>query len=133
MLDASPDVYLSMGLTAENVASRFDVTREEQDALAAESHRRALAAIADGTFHDEIVPVEIKHRCPGPDGSIVEKTTSVTTDEGPRPGSTVEALAKLKPVFKKNGTVTAGNSSQTSDGAGGCVGDERREGGRAGA
>ena len=121
MLDASPDVYLSMGLTAENVASRFNVSRQEQDAMAAESHRRALAAIANGTFADEIVPVEIKHWLPGPDGSLVEKSTTVTTDEGPRPGSTVEALANLRPVFKKNGTVTAGNSSQTSDGAGAAV------------
>jgi acetyl-CoA acyltransferase len=121
MLDASPDVYLSMGLTAENVASRFNVTREQQDILAAESQRRALAAIANGTFHDEIVPVEVTHRLPGPDGSVVEKSTVITTDEGPRPGSTVEALANLRAVFKKNGTVTAGNSSQTSDGAAAAV------------
>jgi acetyl-CoA acyltransferase len=121
MIDASPDIYLSMGLTAENVASRFDVTREQQDALAAESHRRALEAISNGTFSDEIVPVEIKHRLPGPEGSVVETSTTVTVDEGPRTGSTVEALAKLRPVFKKDGTVTAGNSSQTSDGAGAAV------------
>ncbi len=121
MIDACPDVYLSMGMTAENVASRFNVTREQQDALAAESHRRALAAIANGTFHDEIVPVEVKHWLPGPDGSVLERSTVVTVDEGPRPGSTVEALANLRPVFKKNGTVTAGNSSQTSDGAGAAV------------
>jgi acetyl-CoA acyltransferase len=121
MLDVAPDVYLSMGLTAENVASRFNVSRLEQDTMAAESHRRALAAIANGTFKDEIVPVEVKHRVPGPDGSMVEKVTVADTDEGPRPGSTVEALGNLKPVFKKNGTVTAGNSSQTSDGAGAAV------------
>ncbi len=121
MLDVAPDVYLSMGLTAENVASRFNVSRLEQDTMAAESHRRALAAIENGTFKDEIVPVEIKHRTPGPDGSMVEKVTMADTDEGPRPGSTVEALANLKPVFKKGGSVTAGNSSQTSDGAGAAV------------
>jgi acetyl-CoA acyltransferase len=121
MIDASPDVYLSMGMTAENVASRFDVTREQQDTLAAESHRRALAAIANGTFHDEIVPVEVKHWLPGPDGSVLERSTIVTVDEGPRPGSTVETLGTLRPVFRKNGTVTAGNSSQTSDGAGAAV------------
>jgi acetyl-CoA acyltransferase len=121
MIDASPDVYVSMGMTAENVASRFSVTREQQDTLAAESHRRALAAIANGTFHDEIVPVEVKHWLPGPDGSVLERSTIVTVDEGPRPGSTVETLGKLRPVFKKNGTVTAGNSSQTSDGAGAAV------------
>jgi acetyl-CoA acyltransferase len=121
MMDASPDIYLSMGLTAENVASRFGVTREQQDALAAESHRRALQAITNGTFKDEVVPVEIKHRLPGPDGTVVETSTTVTVDEGPRQGSTVEALAKLRPVFKKDGTVTAGNSSQTSDGAAAAV------------
>ena len=121
MIDAGPDVYLSMGLTAENVASRFGVTREQQDTLAAESHRRALAAIVGGTFADEIVPVEIKHRLPGPDGSVVETSTIAMVDEGPRPGSTVETLSRLRPVFKKNGTVTAGNSSQTSDGAAAAV------------
>jgi acetyl-CoA acyltransferase len=121
MLDVAPDVYLSMGMTAENVASRFNVNRLEQDTMAAESHRRALAAIENGTFKDEIVPVQVKHRVPGPDGAMVEKVTMADTDEGPRPGSTVEALANLKPVFKKNGTVTAGNSSQTSDGAGAAV------------
>jgi acetyl-CoA acyltransferase len=121
MQDASPDAYLWMGLTAENVASRFNVSRLEQDTLAAESHRRALAAIANGTFKDEIVPVQVKHWLPGPDGSLVEKSSTMAVDEGPRPGSTVEALANLKPVFKKNGTVTAGNSSQTSDGGAAAV------------
>jgi acetyl-CoA acyltransferase len=121
MMDASPDVYLSMGLTAENVASRFNVTRLEQDALAAESHRRALAAIENGTFKDEIVPVQVVHRQPGPGGAVVETAVTVTVDEGPRPGSTVETLGGLKPVFKKDGTVTAGNSSQTSDGAGAAL------------
>ena len=121
MLDCDPNVYLGMGLTAENVASRFNVSRLEQDTLAAESQRRALAAIANGTFKDEIVPVEVKHYLPGKDGAIVEKTSVMDTDEGPRAGSTVETLANLKPVFKKNGSVTAGNSSQTSDGAGAAV------------
>jgi acetyl-CoA acyltransferase len=117
MQEVDPGVYASMGITAENVAERFNVTREEQDVFAAESQRRALAAIQNGTFADEIVPVEIVHRSPGPDGTVVETTTLATTDEGVRPGSTVEVLSKLKPVFKKGGTVTAGNSSQTSDGA----------------
>ncbi len=117
IMDASPDAFLSMGLTAENVAERFGVTREEQDAFAVQSHARALAAIDSGRFCDEIVPVPVTHRGPGPDGAIVEETTLVTVDEGPRRGTTMEVLAKLKPVFRKNGTVTAGNSSQTSDGA----------------
>jgi acetyl-CoA acyltransferase len=111
----SPDAYLSMGMTAENVAARFNVTREEQDLFASESHRRALAAQAEGRFDDEIVPVEIVHRRPARGGTIVEERSWFTADEGPRPGSTPEVLAGLRPVFKKNGTVTAGNSSQTSD------------------
>ena len=90
LMDASPDAFLSMGLTAENVASRFNVTREEQDAFAVQSHARALAAIASGRFDDEIVP-GAGHALPaGPDGSSVAETTVVTVDEGPRPGSTME-------------------------------------------
>ena len=129
-MDASPDVFLSMGLTAENVASRFNVTREEQDAFAVQSHDRALAAIASGRFNDEIVPVPVTHYRPGPDGTSIAETEVMTVDEGPRPGTTMETLGKLKPVFKKNGTVTAGNSSQTSDGAGMTHPHERREGGQ---
>ena len=114
--EVNPDAaYMVMGLTAENVASRFNVTREEQDVFAAQSHSRALAAQADGTFDDELVPVEVVNRRPGPDGTIVETTTMFTADEGPRPGSTPDVLAKLRTIFKKDGTVTAGNSSQTSD------------------
>jgi acetyl-CoA acyltransferase len=116
-MDACPDVFLNMGLTAENVASRFNVTREEQDAFAVRSHERALAAISSGRFDDEIVPVPVTHYRPGPEGTSITETQLMTVDEGPRPGTTMEALAKLKPVFKMNGTVTAGNSSQTSDGA----------------
>jgi acetyl-CoA acyltransferase len=108
-------------MTAETVAERFNVTRKEQDVFSAESQRRALAAIEAGTFNDEIVPVEVKHWLPGPDGTVIETSTTVSVDEGPRAGSTVEVLAGLKPVFKKNGTVTAGNSSQTSDGAAAAV------------
>jgi acetyl-CoA acyltransferase len=111
----SADAYTSMGMTAENVATRFNVSREAQDAFAAESHRRALAAQAEGRFDDELVPVEVVNRRPGPGGTIVEKSHLFTVDEGPRPGSTPEVLAKLRTIFRKNGTVTAGNSSQTSD------------------
>ena len=121
MQKVNPGVYAGMGITAENVAERFNVTREEQDIFAAESQRRALAAIENGTFRDEIVPVEITHKFPGPDGTVVEKIVKATTDEGPRAGSTFEGLSKLRPVFKKNGTVTAGNSSQTSDGAAAAI------------
>jgi acetyl-CoA acyltransferase len=118
LMDASPDAFLSMGLTAENVASQFNVTRDEQDTFAVQSHARALASISSGRFGDEIVPVPVTHYRPAPDGSSLAETTVITVDEGPRPGTTMESLGKLKPVFKKNGTVTAGNSSQTSDGAG---------------
>ena len=121
MQEVNDGVYASMGVTAENVAERFGVSREEQDVFAAESQRRALAAIDNGTFSDEIVPVEVKVKAPGPDGTVTEKTSLATTDEGPRRGSTVEVLAKLRPVFKKDGTVTAGNSSQTSDGAAAAI------------
>jgi len=106
-----------MGLTAEEVASRFDVSREAQDAFALESHRRAAAAVDGGLFKDEIVPVEVTTKTPGPRGRSVVHTTTFDTDEGPRRDTTPEALAKLKPAFKVNGTVTAGNASQTSDGA----------------
>jgi acetyl-CoA acyltransferase len=116
-MDANSDVFLNMGLTAENVASRFNVTREEQDSFAVRSHERALAAIASGRFNDEIVPVPVTHYRPGPEGTTITETEVMTVDEGPRPGTNMETLAKLKPVFKANGTVTAGNSSQTSDGA----------------
>jgi acetyl-CoA acyltransferase len=116
-----PEAYISMGLTAEEVAERFDVSREDQDAFALESHRKAVAALDGGTFRDEIVPVDVTFKAPGPRGQSIETTTTFDTDEGPRRDTSPEALAKLKPVFKLNGTVTAGNSSQTSDGAGAAL------------
>jgi acetyl-CoA acyltransferase len=102
-----PDAYTSMGITSENVAERYDISREDQDAFAVESQRRALAAIAEGRFKEEIVPIEVE---------LDGRTLVFETDEGPRE-STVEGLAKLRPAFKVNGTSTAGNSSQVSDGA----------------
>lgn len=113
-----PEAYISMGLTAEEVASRFDVSREDQDAFALQSHRKAVAALDSGAFNDEIVPVEVTHKAPGPRGESVVTTTTFDTDEGPRRDTSLEALAKLRPVFKMGGSVTAGTSSQTSDGAG---------------
>ncbi|GLT72923.1 hypothetical protein SLA2020_448170 [Shorea laevis] len=98
---------LPMGVTSENVAHRFGVTRQEQDQAAVESHRRAAAATASGKFKDEIIPVPTK-----------EKPVTISVDDGIRPNATLSDLAKLKPVFKKDGTTTAGNSSQVSDGAG---------------
>src|SRR5687767_3436289 len=103
-----PDVYLSTGLVAENHARESGITREAQDAFSLRSHARALAAIDAGGFRDEIVPVNV-HTLAGP--------VTVTTDEGPRRGSSLEALAALRPAFHVSGTVTAGNSSQTSDAA----------------
>ncbi len=112
-----PDTYLNMGLTAERLVVEDGHTREEQDRFALASHQKALAAIRDGKYRDEIVPVPVKLSRPGPDGKpeVVEKV--VDTDEGPRADTSLESLAKLRPAFKVDGTVTAGNSSQMSDGA----------------
>lgn len=101
------------GVTAENVAQKYEVTREEQDEFALESHRRACAAIKEGKFKEEILPVELKDR----KGNV----TIFDTDEGPRDGQTIEKLAKLRPCFVKDGTVTAGNSSSLNDGAAAVV------------
>lgn len=115
-----PETYISMGLTAENVAEQFGVSRAEQDEFAAQSHERALSAIAAGKFRDEIVPLTVE-TVSLDNGRRTEHRTTFDTDEGPRPGSTPVVLGKLRPVFKVNGTVTAGNSSQMSDGAAAVV------------
>ena len=112
-----PDVYLSMGLTAENLARKYAVTRERQDEFSLHSHRRALAAIDGGKFRDEVVPLEVVETSLGRDGKPFSRKTIFNTDEGPRRDTSLEALASLKPVFCAHGTVTAGNSSQMSDGA----------------
>ncbi|CAL4886017.1 unnamed protein product [Urochloa decumbens] len=109
------DCLLPMGITSENVAHRYGVTRQDQDQAAAESHRRAAAATASGKFKDEIVPVPTKIVDPK---TGEEKKVVISVDDGIRPGTTASGLGKLKPVFKKDGTTTAGNSSQVSDGAG---------------
>jgi acetyl-CoA acyltransferase len=112
-------IAYGMGITAEKVAEEWKVSREDQDAFAAESHRRALAAIAAGEFKAEISPYAVRGRVPVLGGNtvkLIEKT--VDTDEGPRADTSVEGLAKLRPVFRMGGSVTAGNSSQMSDGAG---------------
>ncbi len=111
-----PGVYLGMGLTAENVAKQYGVSREDQDAFALRSHQRAAAAQAAGKFDAEIVPVEVCAKV-GEGSAVKELRTVFQQDEGVRRDSTLEALAKLKPAFAMKGTVTAGNSSQTSDGA----------------
>lgn len=112
-----PDWYWGMGLTAEEVAKDFNVSREEQDAFSVESHRRAAAAIAGGKFKDDIVPITVKEVYLDAKEKRKEREYIIDTDEGPRSDTNMEALSKLKPVFAANGSVTAGNSSQTSDGA----------------
>ena len=118
-----PDVYLSTGLVAENHARESMVSREEQDAFAFKSHERALAAIDGGRFADETIPVMVKIVEPanGNGGAPTVREVEFAVDEGPRRDTSVEALAKLRPVFRAGGSVTAGNSSQTSDGAAAVV------------
>ncbi|MEB2773971.1 acetyl-CoA C-acyltransferase [Algoriphagus sp. D3-2-R+10] len=112
-----PSYYLSMGLTAEELASEYSITREDSDAFSVKSHEKALAAIASGKFKEEIVPVEVEETYLDEKGKKKNRKYIVDTDEGPRAGTTMEVLAGLKPAFKNKGQVTAGNSSQTSDGA----------------
>jgi acetyl-CoA acyltransferase len=121
LIENFPEVYLGMGLTAEEVSERYNVSREDQDLFATESHRKAAAAIKEGRFKDEIVPLNTTLKEMGPDGKVVVKEIIFDTDEGVRPDTTPEGLAKLRPAFKQNGTVTAGNSSQTSDAAAAVV------------
>jgi acetyl-CoA acyltransferase len=115
------ETYTPMGITAENVAQRYKISREEQDQFGYQSQMRATAAIKDGKFKEEIVPLTVVDRFVGPDNKLVEKEFVFDTDEGVRPETTVEALGKLRPAFHVKGTVTAGNSSQTSDGASASV------------
>jgi acetyl-CoA acyltransferase len=120
--DENVGIAYGMGLTAEKVAQQWKVSREAQDAFALQSHQRALAAIAAGEFKDEMTPVTVTERSPDlAGGGVTVKTRTVDIDEGPRPDTSLEGLAKLKPVFAAKGSVTAGNSSQTSDGAGALI------------
>jgi acetyl-CoA acyltransferase len=122
LVDNYPGSYMSMGLTAERVAKHYGISREQMDQFSFESHQKALAAIQSGKFDDEIVPVTVT-TTPSPNGKGKTKPVESTfkQDEGPRADTSLEALAKLKPVFHATGTVTAGNSSQTSDGAAAAV------------
>jgi len=120
IVETYPQLYISMGHTAENVCGRYNVSREDMDAFALRSHLRAAAAIDEGRFKDEIVPVKVKQAVY--DGKkVVEKEIIFDTDEGVRRDTTLEALAKLRPAFAAKGSVTAGNSSQTTDGAAAVV------------
>jgi acetyl-CoA acyltransferase len=116
LVDHLPETYISMGLTAERLYRKYGISREEQDQFALRSHQNALRAQAEKRFEDEIVPVDVV-AIELNDGRPSERLTIFQTDEGPRPDTSMDALAKLKPVFHATGSVTAGNSSQTSDGA----------------
>ena len=115
--DGHEDYYWGMGLTAEAVANEFNISREDQDAFAFSSHEKALKAQAEGKFKDQIVPINIEETFLDESGKKSIRSYTVTQDEGPRKGTNVGALSKLRPVFAANGSVTAGNSSQMSDGA----------------
>lgn len=114
---AHPDYYWGMGLTAEAVAKEYKIGREEQDQFAYQSHQRAISAIAGGRFKNQIVPVKVSETYVDESGKRKVRDFTIDTDEGPRADTSMEALTKLKPVFDAKGMVTAGNSSQTSDGA----------------
>lgn len=122
LMDHYPDSYLGMGLTAENLAKKYDITREQSDEFSLQSHQKALAAIAAGKFKDEVVPVEVTFTSVNGNGNRPHTSTvNFDTDEGPRADTSLEALAKLKPAFHAKGVVTAGNSSQMSDGAAAAI------------
>ncbi|MFP5231820.1 MAG: acetyl-CoA C-acyltransferase [Acidobacteriota bacterium] len=121
LVDNVPGAYMSMGLTAERVAKHFGVSREDSDAFALRSHQKAIAAINEGRFVEEIVPVKVTTSTLNGAGKPVSVEKEFLVDEGPRADTSAEALAKLRPVFHAKGVVTAGNSSQTSDGAAAAV------------
>jgi acetyl-CoA acyltransferase len=121
LVDTRPGAFTSMGLTAENVAERHRIGRDEQDEFGVTSQQRAEAAIKAGRFKDQIVPLKVKKQKRLPSGRFEFEELVFDTDEGVRPGTTKESIAQLRPAFKPHGTVTAANSSQTSDGAAGVV------------
>ncbi len=124
LVENMPEAYMGMGLTAENVADQFEVSRQAQDEFALRSHQRAAAAYEKGIFQEEILPIEVEEVTPGPNGPE-RQTIVLDRDEHVRPDTTLEKLAKLRPVFRQNGTVTAGNSSPLSDGAAAVIVMER--------
>lgn len=120
LAEQAPEYYMSMGHTAEQVAQKYQVTRQDQDAFAVRSHQKAAKALQEGKFSDEIVPVDVTERRVGEQYQLEERQFTFSQDEGVRAGTTEEVLSTLRPAFSTKGTVTAGNSSQTSDGAA-CV------------
>ncbi|MEK4230522.1 acetyl-CoA C-acetyltransferase [Solibacillus sp. FSL H8-0538] len=127
LAEEAPQYYIGMGHTAEEVANRYKVSREDQDAFAVRSHELAEKAIREGKFKDEIVPVEVIEYYVDKNNKLQEKKFTFDTDEGVRPGTSIEGLAKLRPAFNVKGSVTAGNSSQTSDGAAAVLVMDREE------
>ena len=127
LAETAPQYYMGMGHTAEEVARRYEVSREEQDAFAVRSHELAEKAIKEGKFKDEIVPIEVTQHYVSKDNKPASRTFTFDTDEGVRSGTTVESLAKLRPAFNVKGSVTAGNASQTSDGAAAVLVMDREE------
>lgn len=127
LAEEAPQYYMGMGHTAEEVARRYEVSREDQDAFAVRSHELAEKAIKEGKFKDEIVPIEVTQHFVDKDNKPASRTLTFDTDEGVRPGTTVEGLAKLRPAFNIKGSVTAGNASQTSDGAAAVLVMDREE------
>ncbi len=127
LAEEAPQYYMSMGHTAEEVANRYEVSREEQDAFALRSHQLAAKAIKEGKFKDEIVPVEVVQHFVDDNNKLQKNTFTFDTDEGVRLDTSMEGLAKLRPAFNVKGSVTAGNSSQTSDGAAAVLVMEREE------
>lgn len=121
VMDSHPDFYMGMGLTAENVATDYNISRERQDEFSLNSHKKAIHAIENGLFKDEIIPVPVSFRTPDAGGATKITEMMFDTDEGPRGDTTLEALGRLRAAFKTRGSVTAGNSSQMSDGAGFCM------------
>lgn len=121
LMEKRPEIYISMGLTAENVASKYGVSREDQDAFAYRSHQRAINAWEEGRFDEQITPIKVKEKRVLSNGDIEEHSFTFKKDEGPRADTSVEALSGLRPVFKAGGSVTAGNSSQMNDAAAGVV------------
>lgn len=121
LAEERPEVYISMGLTAENVAEKYGVSREDQDKFALKSHQNAIKAWENGYFDEQITPVEVTHKYVAAGGDVEENTFTFIKDEGPRKDTNMDALGGLRAVFKQGGTVTAGNSSQMNDAAAGVL------------
>lgn len=121
LVESAPEIYVNMGITAENVADKYNVSREDQDAFAYRSHQRAIKAWEQGRFDEQITPVKVVEKRVSAEGEIKEQEFLFTRDEGPRKDTSVQALSNLRPVFKAGGSVTAGNSSQMNDAAAAVV------------